>query len=144
MGNVVYRFGFGVNGSIVILEPKNFKQRMGDRSTLRELQRFCLRLKLHKVKGTVVQHNALLAREVKGKLVQGYVLCENQACWHCWVEKDGERLDVTHGMSLPVEYVQKIPDGYTEMKHANIILNKLQYELYENDPKAFWKECPKF
>jgi len=110
------------------------------------VKRLVLRLKLRKVEGTIVHHNALLVKAIKGsKMVSGYALCQNQACWHCWVEdSNGKKLDVSSGiLSLPFEYSDTIPDGYQEMEHDNLAENKRLYEVYINDPKTFWKEAPK-
>jgi hypothetical protein len=108
-------------------------------------KRIALRLKLRKVEGSIVHHNAILARASKGKLVEGYVLCIKQACWHCWVDKDGERMDVYSQMpgAIPFEYSETIPEGYEEMIHENIDENKRAFKLYQENPKQFWKDAPK-
>ena len=110
------------------------------------VKRIVLRLQLRKTEGTIVHHNALLAKAVKDtKMVSGYAICQNQACWHCWVEdSDGKKLDVTSGiLSLPFEYASELPEGYKEMEHDQINENKRLYDLYVNDPHRFWKESPK-
>jgi hypothetical protein len=103
-----------------------------------------MRLKIHKVDGTIVHHHALLAKALKGKLVQGYAVCQNQFCWHCWVETpDGEIHDVTKGLTIPIEYQYTLPEGSEELEHEHISGNKQLFELYMNDPKRFWRESPK-
>jgi hypothetical protein len=107
-------------------------------------KRFALRLKLHKVDGTIVHHNALLRRIIpKGQLVQGYSLCDNEACWHCWVvDAQGEIFDVGKQLGIQYTYSDHVPEGYKEMEHEMIEKNKKLYQLYIDDPIKFWKQAP--
>jgi len=110
------------------------------------VKRLVLRLKLHKTEGTIVHHNAILAKQIKGsRMVSGYALCQNQACWHCWVEdSEGKKYDVSSGiLSMPFEYSSDVPENCKEMEHEMITENKRLFELYKRDPKQFWKEAPK-
>lgn len=109
------------------------------------VKRFTLRLKLHKVEGTVVHHNALLKRTIPdSKLVQGYVLSnDGSACWHCWVQDSaGNRYDVASTLSALFEYSETLPDGFKEMQHENITSNKELYAVYTENQKTFWDQAP--
>jgi|CryBogDrversion2_11_1035321.scaffolds.fasta_scaffold07733_2 hypothetical protein len=108
------------------------------------VKRIVLRLKLRKTEGTIVHHNALLSRSIKdSKLVAGYALCMNQACWHCWVEgPDGTKYDVTREI-VPFEYSTEVPEGYQQMSHELIDKNIELFKLYTDDRKQFWKDAPK-
>lgn len=107
-------------------------------------KRFALRLKLHKVQCSIVHQNALLKRAVpNSRLVEGYSLCEDQACWHCWVVgPDGTIYDVGKSLDISYTYSDTIPEGYKEMKHDQLEENKSLYKLYIDDPKQFWKNAP--
>ena len=107
-------------------------------------KRFALRLKLHKIVCSIVYQNALLQKSIHGsRLVEGYTLCENQACWHCWViGPDDVIYDVGKSLNISYTYSDSIPEGSTEMKHEQIDNNKDLFKLYTEDIKKFWKDAP--
>ena len=107
-------------------------------------KRFALRLKLHKVNCSIVHQNALLKRAVaNSRLVEGYSLCDKEACWHCWVVgPDGVIYDVGKSLNISYTYSDTIPEGYNEMKHEQLEENKSLYKLYIDDQKMFWKNAP--
>lgn len=107
------------------------------------MNRFALRLKLHKVEGGVVYHNALLQKTIpNSKLISGYALCLGTACWHTWVRDDkGKDYDVASHLAV-FQYSETLPEGVQEIQHESIDQNKQLYELYTKDPKSFWAQAP--
>lgn len=120
-------------------------------------RRFSLRLKLHKVPGSMVQHQALLHKHLekvhglKCKFVQGYAISpvDKMACWHCWIEDShGVEYDVTQHMVGQILRSDSVPEGYTRAEfqddQGKIILDENQrlYDLFVTNPKKFWEEAP--
>ena len=107
-------------------------------------KRFALRLKMHKVDCSIVHKNALLRRSIPdSQLVEGFSLCANEACWHCWViDSKGEIYDVGKSLDISYTYSTTVPEGYNEMKHDQLEENKKLYRLYIDDQKKFWKDAP--
>lgn len=126
---------------------------------------FALRLKLHKVGGSVVQHAALLKkalelRGIKSEIVKGFCVIPQtrEACAHYWVQTVPERLDLDIGFSIaklrspelqavsPV-LVHELPDGIERSDKNDIVIvdeNERLFDLFYRDPKAFWRETPSF
>lgn len=121
-------------------------------------KRFALRLKLHKVKGSVVHHCALFqrvlaaqgtpARVVKGVCV---VPQTREICEHFWVQSDKEGLDFDIGYevgcltspdlaSVETVLLAEAPEGFA--KPDTDPENLRLFELYQKDPKTFWAEAP--
>lgn len=121
-------------------------------------KRFALRLKLHKVKGSVVHHCALFqrvlaaqgtpARVVKGVCV---VPRSREICEHFWVQSDKEGLDFDIGYevgclsspdlaSVETILLAEAPEGFA--KPDTDPENLRLFELYQTDPKTFWAEAP--
>lgn len=124
-----------------------------------------LRIKLHKVPGSVVQHTALLKKglELKGiecKMIKGYCIIPEtkEACVHYWVQTVLEGLDLDIGFTiaklrtpeleaLHTILVDKLPDGFERSDAEAVEItseNERLFDLYHKDPKAFWKEAPSF
>jgi hypothetical protein len=129
-------------------------------------QRFILRLKLNKVKCSVVYQCALLKtlfkkHGIESEIKQGFILLavgsETTACRHYWVATGSKNYDVATAlglkyapelMDLLVNLVDTIPDDAkrldTETAENRMILdeNETAYERYVNDPKNFWADRP--
>jgi hypothetical protein len=124
-----------------------------------------LRIKLHKVPGSVVQHTALLKKglELKGiecKMIKGYCIIPEtkEACVHYWVQTVLEGLDLDIGFTiaklrtpelaaLHTILVDELPDGFerSDAEAGEITSeNERLFVLYHKDPKTFWKEAPSF
>jgi hypothetical protein len=124
-----------------------------------------LRIKLHKIHGSVVQHAALLKKglEMKGiqcNLVKGYCVIPEtkEACAHYWVQTVPEGLDLDIGYevaklrspeleALHTILLDELPPGF-ERSDADALEitreNERLFDLYHTNPKAFWKEAPSF
>jgi len=129
-----------------------------------DLRRIALRIKMHNVSGNVVHHNALLKRfldqkGVKCELVKGYcVIAETkEACEHCWVRTDsGLDLDLSFEVAklkspelqalypALLESIEGIPNLIRSDEKEFVIRheNERLFELFQRDPKAFWREAP--
>lgn len=121
-------------------------------------RRFALRLKLHKVKGSVVHHCALFQRVLAQQGIAAQVikgLCvvpqTREICEHFWVRSDDEGLDFDVGYavgclhspelaSVTTILLTESPDGFAkpDTDPENVRL----FELYQKDPKTFWAEAP--
>ena len=125
--------------------------------------RLALRLKLHRVGGGVVHHVALLKKTldqqgILSRMIKGYCVIEDtkEACEHYWVRTDeGLDLDVAFAvarlknhelMALEPVLLETLPPGLTRSDSAEILIldeNRRLFELFESDPKAFWREAPR-
>jgi len=123
------------------------------------LKRLALRLKMHRTGGAVVYHVALLKKSldkagyVKSRLIKGYcIIAETgEVCEHYWVNVDGLDLDVAQKMAwdgqppfTPV-LVEELPQARlrSDLSSPEILEeNRRLYNLYQKDPKTFWKEAP--
>lgn len=129
-----------------------------------DLKRLAMRLKLHKVEGTVVHHCAILMKflseeGVASRMVHGYCISPNEICEHFWVQILPERLDLDIGyelaclyspelMALKTVLAEEYPVGLKgqDGKEPEILRqedNQRLFELFETDPKTFWNEAPK-
>ena len=133
-----------------------------------DLRRIALRIKMHNVSGNVVHHNALLKRfleqkGVKCELVKGYcVIAETkEACEHVWVrvpDPKGPPLDLDLSFEVAklkspelqalypalLESIEGIPNLIRSDEKEFVIRheNERLFELFQRDPKAFWREAP--
>ena len=129
-----------------------------------DLRRIALRIKMHNVSGNVVHHNALLKRfldqkGVKCELVKGFcVIAETkEACEHYWVRTDdGLDLDLSFEVAklkspelqalypALLETIEGIPNLIRSDEKEFVIRheNERLFELFQRDPKAFWREAP--
>ena len=134
-----------------------------------DLRRIALRIKMHNVSGNVVHHNALLKRfleqkGVKCELVKGFcVIAETkEACEHYWVrallENSPSFLDLDLSFEVAklkspelqalypalLETIEGIPNLIRSDEKEFVIRheNERLFELFQRDPKAFWREAP--
>jgi hypothetical protein len=127
------------------------------------MTRLALRLKLHRVGGGVMHHVAVLKKTleqqgVSSRLIKGYCIIEDtkEACEHYWVRtEEGLDLDVAFAvarlknpelMALDPVLLETLPPGLTRSDSSEILIldeNRRLFELFESDPKAFWREAPR-
>jgi len=118
------------------------------------MERFVQRMKLHRVRCSVVYQCALFQRHlakkgVPAELVQGFVCLGGGCCRHYWVEdQSGTKFDVGSAMGsvkIPVELSPE-PVGtrfdQDEESQKLVLENEAHYELFQKDPRRFWAECP--
>ena len=126
------------------------------------VKNLALRIKLHKVSGSIVHHVALLkktldTRSIPCEVVKGYCIIEEtkEACEHYWVRSDGLDLDVAFQvaclrnnelMALKPVLLESLPPGLVRSDEGEIQIlseNSRLFELLLEDSKAFWREAPK-
>jgi len=129
-----------------------------------DLRRIALRIKLHNVSGNVVHHNALLKRfldqkGIESSLVKGFCVIakSREACEHYWVRtKDGLDLDLSFEVAklrnselqalhpALLESIEGTPNLIRSDEKEFVIRyeNERLFELFQRDPKAFWREAP--
>lgn len=123
-----------------------------------DARRFALRLKLHKVKGSVVHHCALFQRMLAAQgtsahVIRGFCVVPQtrEICEHFWVRTDKEGLDFDIGYavgclqtpelaSVDTILLTEPPDGFT--KPDTDPENLRLFDLYQTDPKTFWADAP--
>lgn len=114
---------------------------------------FALRLRLHKLEDAGV-HGVLLLHELLLKqgwtdlnLVQGFLSVAGENCWHVWITRDDEIIDLGRILAelkepefkkCEFKYLLTEPDGYTKDKED---LNQKIWDSRES--KDFWKTVPK-
>jgi len=130
-----------------------------------DLRRLALRIKLHNVSGNVVHHAAILKRfldqkGVMSEMVKGFcVIAETkEACEHYWVRTE-EGLDLDIGFEVAklrspelqalrpalLESIEGMPN-LTRSDEKEFVIrheNERLFELFQRDPKAFWREAPR-
>jgi hypothetical protein len=128
-----------------------------------DLKRIAQRMKLNKVSGSVVHHCALLmkylaAQKIGARVVHGYCISPNEICEHYWVRTEPDGLDLDIGFELACLYspellalktvlLEDFPVGLKDQdgKEPDVLRqedNQRLFELYETDPKTFWREAP--
>lgn len=128
------------------------------------LNNTALRLKLHKVGGTIIHHIALLKRSLdqkgfKTKMIKGWCVIEEtkEACEHYWLRELDTGLDLDIGfavaklrspelMALRPVLLENLPPGLVRSDSEETLIlaeNYRLFELYQEDPKAFWHETPR-
>ena len=129
-----------------------------------ELRRLALRIKLHNVSGNVVHHAALLKKALDKQgmntvMVKGYCVIPEtkEACEHYWIRDVESGLDLDIGFEVarlkspelqalyPV-LLESIPSGMIRSDEKETMIreeNERLFELYQRDPKAFWREAPR-
>lgn len=129
-----------------------------------DLKRLAMRMKLHRISGTVIHHCAivkkLLAEQgIKSTIIHGYCISPGEVCEHYWVRTDDEGYDIDIGLELARLYTPELialqtvlsedfPVGIKDHngKEPEVLRqedNTRLFELYETDPVTFWKESPK-
>lgn len=118
-----------------------------------QVRRFAMRIKLHRLGGTVVHHCALLRRILpfESQIVKGYCISPGDICEHYWVRIGDLNLDIGYEVAclytpelkdLKTMLVEEIP---AELKNVEVKRqddNQRLYELYLLDPATFWSESP--
>lgn len=128
------------------------------------VKRMALRLKIHKVSGSVIHHVALLKRElekqgVRTRMIKGYcVIFETkESCDHYWIreEKTGLDIDIAFQvaclktpelMALRPVLLETLPQDLTRSDETEILIreeNKRLFDLFQEDPKGFWRAAPR-
>ena len=129
-----------------------------------ELRRLALRIKMHNVSGNVVHHSALLKKfldqqGIKSEMIKGFCVIPEtkEACEHYWIRELNSGLDLDVGFEVaklrspelqalhPV-LLESIPPGMTRSDEKETMIredNERLFELYQRDPKAFWREAPR-
>jgi len=127
-------------------------------------KRVALRLKVHKICGTVVHHVAILKRaldqqKVACELVKGFcvIMETKEVCEHYWVRVGSPALDLDVAFavatlkspelqSLHPVLLESCPPGLTHSDETEVLIreeNSRLFELFQRDSKAFWREAPK-
>ena len=123
-----------------------------------------LRIKLHNVGGSVIHHIALLKRSLDQKgfktvMVKGWCVIEEskEACEHYWLRDVDTGMDIDIGfavaklrspelMALRPVLLESLPLGLTRSDLEETLIreeNCRLFDLYQSDPKAFWREAPR-
>ena len=123
-----------------------------------------LRLKVHNVPGTVIHHLALLKRSLDQKgtntvMVKGWCVIEQtkEACEHYWLREVETGLDMDLGFAvaklrtpelaaLHPALLENLPPGLTRSDSEETLIrveNSRLYDLFQENPKAFWRESPR-
>jgi hypothetical protein len=129
-----------------------------------DLRRLALRIKLHNVSGNVVHHAALLKRfldqkGIQSQLIRGFCVIADtkEACEHYWIRTE-EGLDLDIGFEVAklrnyelqalhpalLESIEEMPN-LTRSDEKEFVIrheNERLFELFQRDPKAFWREAP--
>ena len=134
-----------------------------------ELRRLALRLKLRNISGNVVHHAAILKKVldqqgIKSEMVKGFCVIPEtkESCEHYWIrvpiENSESFLDLDIGFEVaklrspelqalhPVllESLGSMPVTRSDEKEFVIRHeNERLFELFQRDPKAFWREAPR-
>jgi hypothetical protein len=124
-----------------------------------DVKRLAMRMKLHKVEGTVVHHCAILKKilaekSIAARVVHGYCVSPGEICEHYWVRTEDEGLDLDIGYELACLYnpdlaslrTVLLEDFPVELEGTEVLRqedNQRLFELYETDQVTFWKESPK-
>lgn len=128
-------------------------------------KRLALRLKVHNIGGTVVHHVAILKRaldqqKIACEMVKGFcvIMESKEVCEHYWVRLTSPDpsldLDVAFAVAklkspelqaLHPVLLEECPPGLNhsdEKEDAIRNENSRLFELFQQDPKAFWRESP--
>ena len=127
------------------------------------LNRLATRLKIYNVPGSVMHHVAIFKRildrqNISSEIIKGYcvIMESKESCEHYWVRtSEGLDLDIAFAVarlkspelqSLHPVLVDACPPGLTrsDLEASDIREeNNRLFELYQQDPKAFWRESPR-
>ena len=124
--------------------------------------RLALRLKVHHIGGNVMHHVAILKRaldqqKIVCEMVKGFcvIMESKEVCEHYWVRASGLDLDIAFTVAklknpeLQALYpvlLEECPPGLThsdEKEDAIRNENSRLFDLFQQDPKAFWRESPR-
>ena len=100
----------------------------------------------------------LAAQKIEARVVHGYCISPNEICEHYWIktEPDGLNLDIGYElaclyspelMALKMVLLEEFPVGLKDQdgKEPEVLRqedNQRLFELYDTDPKTFWREAP--
>lgn len=132
-----------------------------------ELRRLALRLKLRNISGNVVHHAAILKKVLdqqgmRSEMVKGFCVIPEtkEACEHYWIRvpvgDSSLPLDLDIGFevaklrspelqALSPVLLESIPPGMIRSDEKELMIrdeNERLFELFQRDPKAFWREAP--
>lgn len=128
------------------------------------VERFALRLKVHRIGGTIIHHVALLKRSLdqkghKTRMIKGFCVIEEtkEACEHYWLRDTDTGYDMDIGFAVATHrspelktlrpvLLETLPPGLTRSDEGDnqiVAENSRLYELYQADPKAFWTASPR-
>jgi hypothetical protein len=129
------------------------KEKMNDPSSIQ--RRLALKMRLNKIDGVgvtgpIILHEVLTKMSFSSKLVQGFCSVNDEgSCWHVIVmADDGLVLDIGHTLAClqdpefsKCKFVlsQEEPEG--EYQKDQLVIDS--WEIYQKDPKDFWKKMPK-
>ena len=124
-------------------------------------KRLALRLKVHHIGGNVMHHVAILKRaldqqKIVCEIVKGFcvIMESKEVCEHYWVRASGLDLDIAFAVAklknpelqaLHPVLLEECPPGLNhsdEKEDAIRNENSRLFELFQQDPKAFWRESP--
>lgn len=117
------------------------------------MKRFAMRIKLHRIGGTVVHHCALLRRTLSydSEFIKGYCISPGDICEHYWLRIGDLNLDIGYEIAclytpelrnLQTMLVEEIPEELKNIEVKRQEDNERLYELYMKDPGTFWSESP--
>ena len=125
-------------------------------------KRLALRLKVHHIGGNVMHHVAILKRaldqqKIVCEIVKGFcvIMESKEVCEHYWVRASGLDLDIAFAVAklknpelqaLHPVLLEECPPGLThsdEKEDAIRNENSRLFDLFQQDPKAFWRESPR-
>lgn len=128
------------------------------------VRRLALRLKMHNVSGSVVHHVALLKKSLdqqnfQTEMIKGFCVIPEtkEACDHYWVREKQTGLDFDVAFEIaklrspelqalhPV-LLESLPQGLTRSDEKETMIreeNERLFELFQQDPKVFWRESPR-
>lgn len=128
------------------------------------VRRLALRLKMHNVSGSVVHHVALLKKSLdqqnfQTEMIKGFCVIPEtkEACDHYWVREKQSGLDFDVAFEVaklrspelqalhPV-LLESLPQGLTRSDEKETMIreeNERLFELFQQDPKVFWRESPR-
>lgn len=127
------------------------------------MTRLAFKMKLHGLKIPVVYQCALLVgvlqRNGKNATIEsGFIIFGDVACKHYWVKCEGNNLDIgtklgqlysPHLACVPVQLVYELDESIkrvdleSEENKKISMESEIHYDLYNKDPKEFWKQKPR-
>lgn len=128
------------------------------------VRRLALRLKMHNISGSVIHHVALLKKYLdqqgfETEMIKGFCVIPEtkEACDHYWVRdmKSGLDFDVAFTVAtlrnpelqaLHPVLLESLPRGLTRSDEKETMIreeNERLFELFQQNPKVFWRESPR-
>lgn len=128
------------------------------------VKRLALRIKLRNISGSIVHHVALLKKSLdqqnfESEMIKGFCVIPEtkEACDHYWIreKQTGLDLDVAFAVAklrspelqaLHPVLLESLPQGLIRSDEKETMIreeNERLFELFQRDPKAFWRETPR-